>query len=250
MKNPIEAFKPKPDNPPIGFINSLRFYVRLGLDFQMNSAYFQLKAFLAKTNGKLLDVGCGESPYRFLLDSNTTQYVGLDIEDADAKFNYSRKDIYSFDGQHIPFESESFDFVLCTEVLEHVENYQKLVDEIHRVLKANGQALLTVPWSARFHYIPYDYFRYTPTTLQKMFRPFSRVEIIPRGTDITSIAAKIVVLFVRNLLPTNPLYFLFMPFWLIASPIAILALIMGHVSLRTGLGNESDPLGYTILVKK
>ncbi len=250
MSVPAEAFKPKANNPPVSLLNTLRFYLRLCLDMQMRSAFGQMKHFLGKTKGKLLDVGCGESPYRFLMQENSTQYVGLDIEDADTKFNYRRKDVYSFDGQTIPFESQSFDSILCTEVLEHVENYQKLVDEMYRVLTPRGQALITIPWSARYHYIPYDYFRYTPSTLQKMFNEFSEVKIIPRGTDITSISAKIIVLFVRNILPIRPANYIFIPIWLFFSPIAMLAILMGHISILTGLGNDSDPLGYTILLKK
>jgi len=245
-----ESFKPKSNTPPIGFLNSIRFQIRLCLDLQTLSAYRHLKEFLQNTNGQLLDVGCGASPYRFLINENSTHYFGLDIADADEKFNYNRKDIYSFDGGTIPFPENHFNFLICTEVLEHVENYQLLVDEIYRVLKSNGKALITIPWSARFHYIPYDYFRYTPTTLLKMFNHFKDIEIIPRGTDVTSIAAKLIVLFVRNILPNNLLRYLFIPFWLIASPIVIIGMILGHISLVTRFGNDSDPLGYTILVKK
>jgi SAM-dependent methyltransferase len=153
-------------------------------------------------------------------------------------------------GNKIPFKENHFDFLICTEVLEHVENYQQLVDEIYRVLKPNAKALITIPWSARFHYIPYDYFRYTPTTLLKMFSHFKDIEIIPRGTDVTSIAAKLIVLFVRNILPNNLFRYLFMPFWLITSPIVIIGIILGHISLVTRFGNDSDPLGYTIVLKK
>jgi hypothetical protein len=41
--------------------------------------------------GKVLDIGCGQSPYKDLLNSQKTQYYGLDIEEANQKFNYENK---------------------------------------------------------------------------------------------------------------------------------------------------------------
>ena len=47
---------------------------------------------LQLSKGKVLDVGCGQSPYRFLLDKNTTEYFGIDIEQA-IQFDYKNDDI-------------------------------------------------------------------------------------------------------------------------------------------------------------
>ena len=49
------------------------------------------------------------------------------------------------DGAHLPFRDRSFDGVVCSEVLEHVENDAAVVREIARVLKPGGIAALTVP---------------------------------------------------------------------------------------------------------
>ena len=92
----------------------------------------------------MLDVGCGQSPYRFLLDNGTTAYTGIDIIDAE-RFDYVNPEIVPFDGEYIPFSDGHFDLVICSEVLEHVSNFQQLVDEIHRVIKDGAQVIVTVP---------------------------------------------------------------------------------------------------------
>ena len=244
-----ESFRPKAHKPPNSFIDSIRYTVRLMLDFQVVSVYRHVKPFLKKVKGNLLDLGCGESPYRFLVDEKCTKYFGVDIVDA-GKFDYQRTDITHFDGKNIPFSNEYFNYVICTEVLEHIEDYQAVIDEVYRTLKIGGEALFTVPWSARYHYIPYDYFRYTPSLLQKIFSKFNKVEVIARGTDATVISSKIIVLFFRNLFPDKTWQYIFSPFWLVLTPLIFLMVVIGHLSLIGRLGSDLDPLGYTILLKK
>ena len=196
-----------------------------------------------------VDVGCGQSPYRFLLDRDTTSYVGIDISDAD-KFDYVNSEIVPFDGEHIPFPDDYFDAVICTEVLEHVLHFQGLVDEIYRVMRVDGEAIVTVPWSARFHYIPYDFFRYTPASLREVFRGFREAAISARGTDISVIASKLVVLWFRNLVPVDHRKRVFIPLWVIASPALAVVLAIAHICTVAGVGSADDPLGYTVLLRK
>ena len=247
--NTKEDFRPKAHTPPSGLFTSIRYSIRLIMDLQVISVYRHVKPFLQKASGNLLDLGCGESPYRFLVNERCAKYSGVDIVDAD-KFDYQETDVVRLDGKRIPFDDGYFDYVICTEVLEHVEDYQTLVDEVYRVLKPNGEGLLTVPWSARYHYIPYDYFRYTPSLLQKTFSNYREVEIIARGTDVTAISSKLIVLFFRNLLPNKTWRYIFSPLWLLFTPLIILALLFGHISLLTKFGSDLDPLGYTILCKR
>ena len=244
-----ESFRPKSNIGPVGFAGKLKFYGRLVLDFQTLTSLRILKRVLPSYTGNVLDVGCGQSPYKFLLKAGQTKYYGIDIPDA-GKFDYNNPEVTAFNGEDIPFEDEKFDAFLCTEVLEHVQHYQKLIDEMYRVTKKGGAGLITIPWSARYHYIPYDYFRYTPSSLKTMFSNFSEVTIIPRGTDITSIANKLTVLWFRNVLPSTPWKWLLVPVWLLFSFIPVWAICVAHVALLLNLGSDDDPLGYTIIVKK
>src|SRR6266487_15049 len=178
-----EGFRPVKNEPPKNLSGKIKFYGRMLLDFQILTIYTDIKKELPKFTGRVLDVGCGQSPYKFLLNRSETVYTGIDIVDA-SNFDYKNSDITPFDGENIPFEDNTFNSVICTEVLEHVYNYQALVNEMYRVCKPGANGIITIPFSARYHYIPYDYFRYTPSALIKIFSQFSAVEITPRGTDV------------------------------------------------------------------
>jgi SAM-dependent methyltransferase len=244
-----ESFRPVANTPPTGWAGKTKFFGRMLLDLQVLTIYRAVRDRLPNYKGDVLDVGCGQSPYRFLLDPATTRYVGIDIIDAD-KFDYRNSDVVTFDGVHIPFPDDSFDAVICTEVLEHVADFQGLVDEIRRVMKEGAEAIVTVPWSARRHYVPYDYFRYTPSTLATVFDRFREVEIETRGTDVSTIVSKLVILWFRNLFPQGRRGWWFVPLWIVASPILAVALVVAHVCMLAGVGSNDDPLGYTIVVTK
>jgi ubiquinone/menaquinone biosynthesis C-methylase UbiE len=192
-----EKFKPVPHHPPVGFFYSIIFYLRCMVDFQLYTILKHLKKRLPNYKGKVLDIGCGNSPFKFLLDKSKAGYTGIDIENA-TKFDYYNPNKVIFDGENIPFADESFDNIISTEVLEHIENPEKIISEMHRVLKQGGEAIITIPWSARVHFEPYDYCRYTPFKLEKLFSNFQSVKIFSRGTDINSVVSKMIVVFMRN----------------------------------------------------
>ena len=106
--------------------------------------------------GKLLDIGCGQKPYLSLL--NVDSYVGVDVETT--YHNQNRIDIF-FDGKKLPFENETFDSILCTEVLEHVGKPSDIFHEINRVLCKGGYAFITCPMLIEHHEIPWDNQRFT-----------------------------------------------------------------------------------------
>jgi SAM-dependent methyltransferase len=66
------------------------------------------------------------------------------------------------DGGALPLRAGSCDVVLCTEVLEHVEDPSRVLREVHRVLGANGSMILSAPFLYPVHEDPVDYARYTP----------------------------------------------------------------------------------------
>jgi len=86
------------------------------------------------------------------------------------------------DAQHLPFTTHSFDFVLCMDVLEHVENPRRCVNEIWRLISNNGMAAITTPnplWGVvlylaeklglKVHEGPHRYI-FLPTTLRTLAR--------------------------------------------------------------------------------
>lgn len=250
-----EKFRPVAHHPPDNFINSIKFYGRLLLDFQTLTIYKYLKNSLPIIKGKLLDVGCGNSPFKFLVNQTECEYVGIDIVGAD-NFDYKNTGIIIFDGENIPFENESFESIICTEVIEHIPNPEKIISEIHRVLKPNGTGIITLPWSARVHFAPHDFCRYTPYKLRLLFQNFKSIEIKNRGTDINTIVSKMIVLFFGNLTSWSfDLKNIFLlpfkiVFLVVFAPLLGIVVVLSHLSLMLGLGSEDDPLGYTITLKK
>lgn len=251
-----ETFRPRAHWAPDTPLKRLGCHLRMVVDLQTRSIHRDLRRQLAGCKGRLLDVGCGNSPFRHLLDPQTTTYQGLDVAVA-AEFGYTNPDVLYYDGSAMPFPDASFDTVLCTEVLEHVPDPAVLINEILRVLKPGGHLVLTIPWSARFHYQPHDYHRYTPSMLTRLFADFAALSIRARGTDFSAIASKWVVACARHVLALPPTSFrrcCALPFRLgflaCALPALVPLLALGHAGVCWSLGSTADPLGYTLTACK
>lgn len=110
-------------------------------------------------NKKILDVGCGPGvTLKFLTQNN--EIVGVDIIDEYlkiAKENGFSKIICHNVEEGLPFENECFDIVVCTDLLEHVFNTEFVLQEIKRVMKKDGFAVLAVPnhnyWYMRLRFL-------------------------------------------------------------------------------------------------
>lgn len=113
----------------------------------------------ALLQGRLLDLGCGNRPYRPLL-KNISEYVAFDMDKEG-----SQSDVVGTVAT-LPFLSSSFDSVLSTQVLEHVPEPWLMLKEISRVLRPGGQLLLSAPQAWRLHEEPFDFYRYTKYGLQ------------------------------------------------------------------------------------
>lgn len=121
------------------------------------------------THEKLLDIGAGELKYRRYFSN--CQYISNDLGVGDSEWIYNNIDIVS-PAENIPVADASFDHILCTQVLEHIETPDRVFAEFNRILKINGMLYLSVPLSAIEHQVPYDYFRYTRYGLESLGRRF------------------------------------------------------------------------------
>jgi len=124
-----------------------------------------LKASADFVAGSVLDVGCGIKPYAGIF--RFTHYVGVDLPSNLARS--SVVDAYA-SGLALPFRPESFDSVICSEVLEHVPDPGLLLREVRRVLRPGGHLVLTTPQTWGLHEEPHDYFRYTRYGLEILAR--------------------------------------------------------------------------------
>jgi SAM-dependent methyltransferase len=119
--------------------------------------------------GIVIDLGCGEMPYKeyLLKEGNITKYIGIDLKPTEYH-NLVEPDIY-WDGQTIPLPDSYADWFILTEFLEHYFDTQHILKEIYRVLKPGGHVFFTVPFIWPLHEIPYDVYRFTPFSLEKHF---------------------------------------------------------------------------------
>lgn len=243
-----EKVKPIPVRVTDGFVGQLQFFARRIVDLQLQTIWRFLGPVLPKLEGDLLDVGCGEMPFRFAL-SKRVRYTGIDVAAALEFGMVGNDSIHIFDGRDIPFPADYFDHVLCTEVLEHAEDPENLINEIHRVLKPGGSLTLTVPFSARVHHAPYDFHRFTTYRLSALLKPFGQFEISARGNDVAAIANKLVVFCMGLLRPGFGLIWR-TPLALATAPIAGLFLLAAHACIVFDMGSKDDPLGYAVRAYK
>lgn len=128
-------------------------------------------------HGLLLDVGVGERPYGQLFARHVKQYIGLEYPPMADNLSpgiwqlleriRGIIDVWG-DGHRLPFRAQSVDTLLSMEVLEHVPDPDKFVAEFARVLKPGGTLMITVPFMAPLHQLPFDYYRYTPGGLEAL----------------------------------------------------------------------------------
>ncbi len=106
--------------------------------------------------GNLLDIGCGNKPYKNRVERHITAYTGCDI----IQSSENCVDILC-PANNIPLGSNMFDTVISTQTIEHVEDHQGLVNEAFRLLKPGGKFILSGPLYWPLHEEPYDFFRFT-----------------------------------------------------------------------------------------
>lgn len=220
------------------------------LDLQAASIWRDLTLLLSRCEGVTLDVGCGAQPYRSLLPPSVT-YVGIDTADAQSRFGYDVADTIYFQGDTWPVDSDSVDTVLATETLEHVARPEQFLAEARRVLKREGWLVLTVPFAARWHYIPHDYWRFTPSGLRIALTAagFNVPVVYARGNEVTVACYKVMALILMLLLGEVrrvPLRVASRILGGLLTPLLIFLGVIGQASLRARGGNDS--LGYTVVV--
>jgi SAM-dependent methyltransferase len=111
--------------------------------------------------GRLLDFGCGGSPYKGLLPQ-FSPYVRADITAGEGI------DLVLDSRGSLPGEpAASYDVVLSTQVLEHVPDPARYLTEAHRLLRPGGALVLTTHGFFQEHGCPYDYYRWTGYGLER-----------------------------------------------------------------------------------
>lgn len=109
--------------------------------------------------GRTLDIGCADRWIERWLPRDA-QYVGLDYYLTGKHLYHARPDVFG-DAGLLPFADESVDTVLILEVVEHLRQPQDALREISRILRPEGDLLLSIPFLYPVHDAPHDYQRLT-----------------------------------------------------------------------------------------
>ena len=187
-------------------------------------------------NGDILDIGGSKkSEYASLIKGEHT----IKVVNIDEEYGYD----YKFDLEKpFPLENSIVDAVLCINVLEHIFNYQHVINESHRILKNGGQIVIAVPFLIQVHPCPHDHWRYTAETLQRILEEGGYsdicIEAIGRGV-FTSISNLMFNVLKLSLLRS------------IAIAVAQgLDAIVSKLLPKSSFNKEHYALGYVVTAKK
>lgn len=183
------------------------------MDSHLYSLFIKLEPVLSQyTQGKCLDVGAGRLAYKPLIEKRANQYISLDIERKSPALDYLG------DAHHLPFKDNSFETVFCSQVLEHVVSPKQVLKEIYRVLKPDGQAIISAPHIGYLHNEPNDYFRFTHYGLTYLIKGVGLKPILiqPAGGLLSllgAIPSKIILPLTYGLPGWGRLIFFFNKIW-------------------------------------
>lgn len=121
-------------------------------------------------HGKLLDLGCGKIPLYLAYKDYIEENICVDWENTLHKNDNLD---FSMDiTKPLPFRDSEFQTIICTDVLEHIFEPFKVLDEMVRILDIGGHIILNTPFEYWMHEEPFDYYRYT----EHFFRRYADIK--------------------------------------------------------------------------
>jgi SAM-dependent methyltransferase len=191
---------------------------------------------LRKAKAPLLDLGCGNRPYKPYYPAGIA--IGADL----VQSSTGCVDVVIESRGKLPFEDHYFESILCTQVLEHVEDPYHLLREAHRVLKPGGKMILTCPFIWELHERPHDYLRFSEYWLTKNLQETGfTIEVLERqGGDLATIGQLIcLTLAVRQIHMPKLLQKIYNKFWAFLdrkSPTQCMPLNYGLIAVKGPVG--------------
>lgn len=148
--------------------------------------------------GKTIDLGCGDMPFKEFLTDKVTTYHSLDLWPRSDEVTYVG-DI----GDMSMIPPASYDSAICLEVLEHVPDPFQAIREIYRILKPGGTVIISVPHLSRLHDEPHDYFRFTIHGVRHLLEStsFEVLEIQKKGGIFSFLGHQVSTLLLSTIWP-------------------------------------------------
>lgn len=193
--------------------------------------------------GKLLDLGCGKVPLYEAYKDYISENICIDWEGNGQENIFL--DIVSDINKRLPLKNDEFNTIISSSVIEHLQEPEQIFREMHRVLKKEGIAILSVPFLYPLHEEPYDYFRYTKYALE-MFASKNHFKVLECRTT-GGMPEVLTDIFAKNI-KSIPI---------IGRFIAIIAQQFTYLFVKTPLGKKLSkktsqrfPLGYVMVIQK
>lgn len=161
-----------------------------------------------RSQGRILENGCGIGLYLERLAAGSTTAVGLEVDLARAREARQRAPhVIGGAGEALPFHDECFNLILSNEVLEHVQDDRASVREMVRTLKRGGRLVVFTPnrgypfethgiyWRGKYRFGNIPLINYLPRALRDRLAP--HVRVYSRG-DMEELFAGLPVRYVRR----------------------------------------------------
>jgi|SRR3989344_4653779 len=183
-------------------------------------------------DGVVIDLGGGKNPsYERFWHIKPEKFIRVDINEK------SEPNVIADLNKPFPFADNLADSVFLFNVIYILENPEKTLREINRVLKSDGKLFMTSPFIFNEAREPNDYWRFTSEVLEKLLKEsgFSQISIKPVGERFSASAYIL-----------SPFLF----FWPIKFVFYILAIGLDRIIPRKLRLNQPCPIGYFIEAKK
>lgn len=196
-------------------------------------------------HGAIFDCGCGDKPYKSLFKDKCSKYIGMDFPGS------SNKRVLDFygSGLYCPIKNDSFDTVLLIQVLEHTPDPERLLSELHRVLKDDGIIIATIPFIYSLHCEPHDYFRFTKYGIRTLFEKKFEILSLTNKTYFFATWAQMLILHlwipIKNI--KNKLLYISagLPVLVLISIIQLAAILLEPLSK-----DQRFTTGYSVVARK
>lgn len=133
------------------------------LNLRSNLKTLQRFASMVAPESRILDAGCGFKPWQDCFPASV-KYIGVDYS-----CEWAAPDALA-SADALPFADDTFDAIICSEVLEHARHPERCIAELKRVCRPDGLIYISTPFCFPEHGVPYDFQRLTQYFYKDVFK--------------------------------------------------------------------------------